>query len=627
MTGDHNERLQRIIRGVTTGTDPARLLNEVLVAALTAARGNDGLLMGVVDGDVMPLATSGTPSGVLLDAAEGAISTGRLTRRTAKSSSDSAAAEPLRVGDRVVGALAVSGEPFSIDLTVLPLYGSVAALVLGRRPAPASGIDSGVVLDALATLYTEPDQASVMVHLFDAAEQLFGSRGGFCALQEGDSVRIAHHRGIDRERIRDASRHPDFAEMVTSPALRVDDAGHPVIARLVDGLETAVGLPLSAGGRRLGHLVLLLGEAPDSTARALLHAFGRHAALALRAADLYADVGDTEERLAAIVYSMPNPVVVVDEDACFSVVNAAAATTFSLSETFEIGQPVGGRLHHAGLEAMLTGAREGQLELVLGSPAASVYRATVRRVIAPDGRSLGRVLVLDDITAEREMEQIKNDFVSVIGHELRTPITIVKSSARALERKADEMSESSRRRTLESLTRGVSRLERLVEDLLLVSAVEQNTAKLERETVDLGPMVDEFASERVAVRRPRRIDAVHVDAGKIRQVIHHLVDNALKYSEEEVLIEVADSDEELQVTVTDKGPGIYSGDIPFLFERFKQLDGTATRAHGGTGLGLFLCRRLVEAHGGRIWCESRLEVGSRFHFTLPHQNVTAWSND
>jgi signal transduction histidine kinase len=99
--------------------------------------------------------------------------------------------------------------------------------------------------------------------------------------------------------------------------------------------------------------------------------------------------------------------------------------------------------------------------------------------------------------------------------------------------------------------------------------------------------------------------------------MHHLLDNALKYSEGPVVVELADKGDEVEISVTDSGPGIYSGDVPQLFERFRQLDGTSTRQHGGVGIGLYLCRRVVEALGGRIWCDSRLGVGSRFAFTLP----------
>lgn len=617
-----HERLQRVLRGLATGTDPGRLVNEVLAGTLACAKGQQGLVMGMVDGVPVPLASSGTPSAVLLEAAEGAIAAGRLTRRTAGTSTNSAAAEPIRVGDKVVGSLAVAGEAFSIDLAALPLFGSVAALVLARRPStnPTDPVD---VLSALATVYGEPDQASVLVHLFDAAEELFAARSGFCAVFEGDAVRIAHHRGVDRERLREATRHSEFRALLSAPGVRVDPPTHPVVARLATGLESAVGLPLIAAGRRLGHLVLLMGEEPDAATRAVLSGFAHHGALALRVAELYAAIGDTEERLSSVVHSMPNPVVVVDEEGRFTVINGSAAEAFSISETFEVGQPSKGRLGNATLETMLAGGLEGPIEIGFGQPAPRVYRATVRRVVAPGGRMLGRVLVLDDITSERETEQIKSDFVAVIGHELRTPITIMKSSVRTLERNGGEMAEASRARTLDALSRGVSRLERLIDDLLLISAVEQNRSPLELAPLDLGPLLDEFAGDRVVVRRPRRLDPLDGDLGKLRQVVHHLVDNALKYSEGPVTIEVSDGDEAVEVVVADCGPGIFSGDIPYLFERFRQLDGSATRNHGGTGLGLYICRRLVEAHGGRIRCESRLEVGSRFIFTLPRDR-TAW---
>ena len=137
------------------------------------------------------------------------------------------------------------------------------------------------------------------------------------------------------------------------------------------------------------------------------------------------------------------------------------------------------------------------------------------------------------------------------------------------------------------------------------------------EEVDLGELVDTYKGERVSVRRPRRELQLTADPAKVDQVLHHLVENALKYSKGDVRIEVANRGDEVHVAVVDRGPGIYSGDVARLFDRFWQLDGSSTRSHGGTGLGLYICRRLVEAHGGRIWCESRLGVGSSFTFVLP----------
>ena len=105
--------------------------------------------------------------------------------------------------------------------------------------------------------------------------------------------------------------------------------------------------------------------------------------------------------------------------------------------------------------------------------------------------------------------------------------------------------------------------------------------------------------------------------GLVRRSIAHLLDNALKHSTEDVVVEIAVRDDEVEVAVVDQGEGIYSGDLSNLFSRFHQVDGTSTRETGGTGLGLYIARRVVEAHGGRIWATSRLGRGSRFCFTLP----------
>jgi len=616
------EHLHRVLSGLVAGVDPGRLLNDALRGAVEAAAGRQGLLVGLVDGVSTPLASTGTVPRVVVDVADAAISSGRLTRRTEPGGSTGAVGECLRVGDRVVGALAVGGDARTLDPVQLPLFAHCASLALARRPnlAATSVTD---FLDALAGVATSLDGASVLVRVFDAAERLFGATAGFCAVFEGSTVRIPHYRGLDREDLREASRHPEFKALLTSPGLRVDPPSHPAVALLSNGVETAVGLPLHAEGRRLGHLVLFLGEAPDAALRAMLTSFATHVALALRSAQLYRRVGDKEEQLTSVVHCMANPVVVVDEMGRFILVNGAAAELFSLASAFEIGQPVDGKLGHPVLEELLTADDHGRtVEVAVGEPQPRVYKASARRVTSSGGRVLGRVLVLDDITKERETDQVKSDFVAVIGHELRTPLTIMKGYLRTLLHRGENLDAQVRDLALKSIDANADRLQRLIEDVLLVSAVESGHSSLHLEEVDLGALVDAVVAERVKIRRPRTGLTLTLDELKVKQVLTHLVDNALKYSDGEVVVEVRDEGEEIEVAVSDRGPGIYSGDVPRLFERFFQLDGASTRAHGGTGIGLYVCRRLVEAHGGRIWCESRLGVGSRFAFTLPRWTET-----
>ncbi|MBV8162311.1 MAG: PAS domain-containing protein [Acidimicrobiia bacterium] len=617
------EHLQRVLRGLVAGTDPVRLLEDALRGAVQEAHGRQGLLVGLVDGVSTPLASTGAVPRVVVDAADGAISGGRLARRTERDGRRGAVAECLRVGDRVVGALAVGGEAGRLDPAQLPLFAHCASLALARRPTTAA-TSVTEVLDAVAGVACDLEGASVLVRVFDAAERLFGATAGFCAVFEGTAVRIPHFRGLDREGLREASRHPEFKALLTSPGLRIDPPGHPAVALLSNGIETAVGLPLYADGRRLGHLVLLLGEAPDAALRAMLTSFSTHVALALRSAQLYRRVGDKEEQLTSVVHCMANPVLVVDEMGRFVLINGAAAELFSLAAAFELGQPVAGKLGHPVLEELLSEHDQGRTtEVVLGEAEPRVYKASARRVMSSGGRVLGRVLVLDDITKERETDQVKSDFVAVIGHELRTPLTVMKGYLRTLVHRGETLDPHVRELALKAVESNAERLERLIEDVLFVSAVESGRTNLYLEDVNLGVLVDSVVQERVRVKRPRGDLTVSIDSAKVQQVLHHLIDNALKYSDGEVVVEIHDRGEEVEVAVVDKGAGIFSGDVPRLFERFFQLDGASTRAHGGTGIGLYVARRLVEAHGGRIWCESRLGIGSRFAFTLPRWREVA----
>ncbi|HEX7165984.1 MAG TPA: ATP-binding protein [Acidimicrobiales bacterium] len=611
--------LAQVLRGLTVGADPVRLLHDTLGGAISASRGRHGLIVGIVDGAPDVVAQSGTTPKVVREAAEQCISEGRLARRRDPAVGAGAIAEPIRIGHRIVGAIAIGGDPLTLDTAPLPLFADAAGLALSRRPTVgrASVPDFS---DALLQVGSDLDQSAVLSRVFDAAEQLFAALGGFCVVPDGDGWRVAHYRGITAADLRNAARHPDFRSFVAAERLRVEPPTHPVVAGLVHGAETAVAMPLVAAGHRMGFLVLLLGDVPDPIGQGLILAFGNQIASILRSSDLAQRLRDHEQRLASIVHTTPTPVVVVDEHDRFVMVNGAAAELFHLPEAFAVGQPVGGRLGHETLEAMLADDGDGQVELLLGSPPDRLYHAATRSIRAMGGRKLGRVLVLQDVTKERETDKIKNDFVSVIGHELRTPLTVVKGYVKMLNKKGADIEDSARATALAAIANNTERLERLIQDLLFVSSIESRTPGLDLEPVDVGRVLDEFGDEhagRITIDRPRTPIPVQLDRAKFDQVMHHLIDNALKYTDQDVVLSVVDKGAEVEIRVDDSGPGIYSGDLPLLFERFRQLDGTSTRTHGGTGLGLYICRRMVELLGGRIWCESRLGVGSRFAFTLP----------
>lgn len=511
-----------------------------------------------------------------------------------------------------------------LDPASLPLYGAAASLVLSRQVA---GTPEALphLLDTLSGIASDLDTQRMLGRIFDAAQTLFGTASGFCALFDQDKVRVAHYRGIAQERMVVVARQPEFKALVKSTAVRIDPPSHPVIAQLTRLSEVGVTLPLAVEGRPLGQLVLLMAATPDADQRALLVSFSQHVARCLRSAELFRSLSDQQEQVAAMVHSMASPVVVVDEEGHVTNMNGAAAEAFRVAESFEQNHPVVGRLGHKMLEQMLISGDDHTTEIVLGGEEPRVYRATVRRIRTGSGRFMGRILVLDDLTGEREITTLKSDFVAVIGHELRTPLTVMKGYLHTLIRRSETLTGERREQALAALKANVTRLERLIEDLLFMSAIEEQRYHLDLELHDLSAILDGRASDRVIVRRPRWPIKLELDQAKLDQVLNHLIDNALKYSDGQVILELAERQDGYEIAVTDSGPGIFSGDIPQLFERFRQLDNSSTRTHGGVGIGLYISRRVVEAMGGRIWCESRLGVGSRFAFTIPNTATTAAS--
>lgn len=611
------ERLQKLLQALAAGRDPGRLLDDAVQAAVAACGGRGGLIAGNIDGKLTPLASAGAVPSAVFEAAERAMATNAMSRQSDAASGAHSIAEPLRVNGAVIGAMAVGGDMKAMDATPLVVFAAAASLVLPRRPI-APSISAADVLAAVAGIAADADRSSVYVRVFDAAERLFAASAGFITVFEESRAVVTHSRGLDRADLHDASRDPEFRSLVGTAVLRVDAADHPVIGRLARGTEVAVGLPLRVAGRSLGHLMVLVPDEPDAAGRRLLTAFAEHVALSLRTADLYRRIVEKEEQVASVVHSIAHPVVVVDGNGCFQFINGAASEVFHLAGGFDAGQPVAGRLGNEVLEALLTGVPAAEPPLV--TVGERMYRASVHSVVTSSGRDQGRVLVLDDVTAARETEQLKADFVSVIGHELRTPLTIMKGFIRTLQRRQADIDDATRESALHTLATNADRLEGLIKDLLLVSAIETAT-RVDLVTEDITAVARTYADDRVSVKAPSQPVTATFDRDKVTRILQHLIDNARKHSEGEITVEVKDGDEEVEVAVTDSGAGIFSGDIPRLFERFQQLDGTSTRAAGGTGIGLYLCRRLVEAQGGRIWCESRLGVGSRFSFALPKHGL------
>lgn len=460
---------------------------------------------------------------------------------------------------------------------------------------------------------------ALLQRALDDGSRLAGSKDGFACLFDPRSGAITKgvFRGIDKETIRTLLTDAEMRKAIDTR--EVASLQHETAGRLV-----AVGLATSQGTK--GVIVVGGGSELAEERSHLLRAFAQQCASAVGAAELYALIERKESELSSIIQAVPNPIVMVDAHGAIVAVNPAAEELFGVSASFSAGAPAVGTIGHEEVEKLLTTEGELQNEVLIGTPPRT-YRVRVNDVRVPGG-PMGRVLIMDDVTSEREMAQVQRDFVAMIGHELRTPLTIVKGFARTLLKRIEKASAREAREALTTIDNRAAQLERLIEDLLYVSQIETREAALRIEQVDVNALVATIGEE-LLQEYPGREIALDIppsliwpsDETKVGLILRHLLENALKYSEapNPVTVSITAEDGELRVDVVDKGVGLVSGDIPHIFDRFHQVDNSSTREHGGTGVGLYLCAQLIRAHGGRIWVDSAWGKGSTFSFSLPRR--------
>jgi PAS domain S-box-containing protein len=257
----------------------------------------------------------------------------------------------------------------------------------------------------------------------------------------------------------------------------------------------------------------------------------------------------------------------------------------------------------------------------------------------------GVIVVLRDVSQERKEEAQRAEFISTASHEMRTPVAAIEGYlALALNDKVSTI-DSRARDYLEKAHASTQHLGKLFQDLLTSAKAEDGRLTSHPTVIEIGEFLQQlandlrFAAEKkgmgmeFAVGANQTIDASKgaesakvikpfyytlADPDRLREVITNLFDNAVKYSEKgKITIGLTGNDQVVQFFVRDTGHGIPAEDVPHLFQKFYRVDNSATRTVGGTGLGLFISRKIVELYGGRIWVESELEKGSTFYINLP----------
>jgi PAS domain S-box-containing protein len=260
-----------------------------------------------------------------------------------------------------------------------------------------------------------------------------------------------------------------------------------------------------------------------------------------------------------------------------------------------------------------------------------------------EGRISGMVVAFQDVSERRRLEKMKDEFISTVSHELRTPLTSLRASLGLISSGTLDKRPEKQRQMIELAIGNTDRLIRLVNDILDFDSVEKGRLPLHRQPVEAIDMLrraadvahDSAAHAHIGFRIEAPLAPVFADEERILQVLNELVTNAIKFSPQDTTIRLAAQPVappegttgphglgEVCFIVEDQGRGIPPEKLDRIFERFQQGDASDSRALGGTGLGLALCRSIVEQHGGRIWAESTLGQGSRFLFTLPAASST-----
>jgi signal transduction histidine kinase len=428
-----------------------------------------------------------------------------------------------------------------------------------------------------------------------------------------------------------------------------DNFGIPEVNRLLKeltyaaslGLLTGVGLPLVARGTMVG-VIFIFRNYPgvfSKNDRTLLSSFASQAAIAVQNAQLYTQVSHDKQRMDALLDSAADGILILDPTRRIERCNPAFVRMVGIplqniqhqhhEEIIRWTQPPQGltlEQAEAGGWPLTPHAQlyvEGDLkrETLPPLPIAITYAP----LLGADEALINIIATVRDITRFRQAEELKSIFISIISHELKTPVALIKGYVSTLRREDASWDPEIIADSLQVIEEEADRLTTLIENLLDASRLQAGGISLKRTDINLADMahrlVTRFQTQSdkhtLSADFPDHFPVVVANEERIEQVLSNLISNALKYaSSGDIRVTGQVHPYFIIVCVQDQGPGIAAGDIPYVFDRFYRSPETS-RQTKGAGLGLYLARAIVEAHGGRIWIDTNNRRGAQICFSLP----------
>lgn len=372
----------------------------------------------------------------------------------------------------------------------------------------------------------------------------------------------------------------------------------------------------------------------------LLTRLAKNAASVIASAQMYREVLEEKQELESIIESVYAGLLMVNNNSRIMQMNASARAMLGIRDDEVVGKPYTEVIKHEKVSELLRRSMEESADLAeeisirlerdSEEPEDKIYQAQTAIVKGDDGQPMGVVAIFNDITEIRSIERMKTAFVSTVSHELRTPLTSIKGFISTLLQDEDGtfFDFQTVREFYHIIDQECDRLTRLISDLLNVSRIEAGRAlELNPKPIDLPKLIEKVVTvqksytdkHELVIDIKNNIPIIVGDEDKVDQILTNLTNNAIKYSPKGGTITISAQAEGdlVRVSVADQGMGIPKEHLSKVFDRFHRVDNRDTRTVGGTGIGLYLVKHLVEAHGGKIWVESEVGKGSTFTFELP----------
>ncbi len=405
-----------------------------------------------------------------------------------------------------------------------------------------------------------------------------------------------------------------------------------------------LAVPITHHSKTLGVLLVSRGSAEGFSEHdaKLLRLVATRLAVLVENASLYHDVNSRRERWEAVFRFTEEGIVIFDRSGVVVGFNPASTDITQYHATDAIGKPFGKIFKTIGpdsaggtitpIERVL---REGVTiakseQLIENRTGGRIWTEISYSPIFDDtGRVTSGIAIIRNTTKDREVEEIKSDFISIVSHELRTPLTAIKGFlSMTLKNDFGALSEK-QYHYLSRVYQSNQRMIDLVEDLMDATYIESGKINLTINPVAMETVISEVVGEvagkgaanqiMINVRRRQRLPLVLADETRLHQIVLNLIDNAIKYSMPGTVVEIdfKIQGDELVTTVSDHGVGISKNQLDRLFTKFGRIFNPLSIQAGGTGLGLYIVKNLVESHNGHIWVTSQEGKGSKFHFSLP----------